>query len=48
MAILALIGGLSSADAMQVNGPPYWDNVLLGFSPATGTYGDAPSGDDLN
>jgi hypothetical protein len=26
---------------MQVNGPPYWDNELLGFQPSTGTYEDA-------
>lgn len=48
MAIMALIGGLSSIDAFQIDGPHYWDNLLLGFSPATGKYNDEPVGEFLN
>ena len=44
---MALIGGVSSADVQNFNGPPYWDNTLLGYSSVTGTYGAAPEGDAM-
>lgn len=45
---MALLGGLYSAEAMKVNGPPYWDNALLGFEPSSGTYDNQPGDGYLN
>ena len=45
---MALIGGLSSADAKQISqGSQYWDNELLGFDTITGTYAATPAGDAM-
>jgi hypothetical protein len=32
----------------NVHGPPYWDNILVGYNPEVGYVSDAPAGSFLN